>query len=280
MANRRTIAALLMSAVVATACRDTVAPSSRAVPEVRYSRVKGRPATGWEDGGVKLGQCFLQLGISAPQMTPPPTGATAVTAPTGQVITRVSIKGGATCHISPENATGNWTVALAGAPCYVVAGLGTQIASVARVGSGSSCPEMGTLQYLVGTPSSGGGDTGGGDTGGGDTGGGDTGGGGTGPGALVICADVSRPTGMEWYFDYDIGLLTSLAVREGTCSSPMTLDAGDYEVAERVSTDVPLSSVTSDPAGRVLSFSLATGVSTVKIVAGSTTTVRFGHVLP
>ena len=285
MAYRRTIAALLVGVVVATACRDAAAPHQPALADVRLGKAKGRNQDALNDEpGVKAGQCFQQLGISAPQIGAPASGATAFIAPTGQVISRVSIKAGPMCWFTPDGATGTYTVKVEDADCYVVAGLGTQLASIAKVGQAASCPTISTLQYLVASPppppppdeeDPGEEDPGsGGGTGGGGTGEP------TGPGALVVCSAVSRPTGMEWYFDYDLGTLLSLAVLEGNCSSAITLDSGDYELAERVSSSMPLSNVASDPAGRVLSYDLNTGVATVRIVGGSTTTVTFSHAVP
>jgi hypothetical protein len=281
MAYRRTIAALLVGVVVATACRDAAAPHQPALADVRLGKAKGRTQDALNDEpGLKAGQCFLQLGISAPQVSAPSGGATAFIAPTGQVISRVSVKAGPTCWFTPEGATGTYTVKVQDVDCYVVAGLGTQLASVAKVGPGPVCADIGVLQYLVASPPPPDEE----DPGEEDPGsGGGTGGGTgepTGPGALVVCSAVSRPTGMEWYFDYDLGTLMSLAVIEGNCSSAITLDSGDYELAERVSSSMPLSNVASDPAGRVLSYDLDTGVATIRIVGGSTTTVTFSHAVP
>jgi hypothetical protein len=65
-----------------------------------------------------------------------------LTAPAGQVITRVAIKAGNACIIFDSDATMG---------CYTVSGIGTNSVLVTRSGSGPTCKEISHIEFLTST---------------------------------------------------------------------------------------------------------------------------------
>src|SRR3989344_779643 len=75
------------------------------------------------------------------------------TAPSGQVVTGVCIKAGNDMFgDGHSDSLGNGIYnGTSGNPCYVVSGVGTQIVTVTRIGSGSTCKEISHIDVYSGT---------------------------------------------------------------------------------------------------------------------------------
>lgn len=270
MSYHRAVCALVLSAAVAAGWSEAAARTATSSITSTSAFVDG-------PGGRKLGHCFLQQGIAAPQV--PATGqSTTLRAPAGKVVTRVSLKAGAGCFFTPEGTSGTWTHSVGGSPCYVVEGIGTPAVTVKRVSNGANCKGLGVLQTLSAAPSTGG-DNGGGDNGGGDNGGGNTGGGGTpGLGSLVVCTAATSAVG-----DLPLGISVSTRYQEiallevpiGSCSAPMHFEEGWYIVAQGLPEGYTLNDVTTDPSGRIVSVEAMYGQATVQVLTGSTTKMTF-----
>lgn len=275
MSYHRAVCALVLSAAVAAGWSEAAARTATSPITTVSSALLDGP------GGRKLGHCFLQQGIAAPQV--PATGqSTTLRAPAGKVVTRVSLKAGAGCFFTPAGASGTWTHEAGGAVCYVVEGIGTPAVIVKRVSNGPSCKGLGMLQTLSAAPApagdNGGGGSGGSDSGSGDNGG-DTGGGGTpGLGSLVVCTATTTPVA-----DLALGISVSTRYQEiallevpiGTCSQPMYFEEGWYIVAQGLPEGFTLNDVSTDPSGRIVSVEAMYGQATVQVLTGSTTKLTF-----
>lgn len=280
MTRYRVLIALALSAAVAAGCSEAAAPQYQLSPR------NARLSSGVQkiDGtGRALGHCFRELGIDAPILEPT-ADATTLNAPAGQVVTRVAIKAPPLCLITPEATSGTFTFDGDGAPCYVIAGLGTPTATVTRVGRGRDCKKINKLQFLSGPAPVDGGDGGGdgdGDNGGGggDGGNGSGGdGGGTGPGSLVVCAAASTPVANA-SLGFSVGTpwseIALFAVPVGGCSEPLALDAGEYVIAQGLPEGYTVQSITSDPLDRLVAAEVYFGYVTVQVANGARTTVTF-----
>ena len=285
MAINRTLCAVAFGAVVAVSYSVTVASAATTPRGPRLGRGAHFVR---EKGGRKLGHCFYEFGVNAPNVDARGSSTT-LSAPAGRVVTRIALKAGPNCFITPEGITGNFTFDADRVPCYVVEGLGSPTVTVRRVGNGRHCKDIGNVQMLSGAPpanpgggSTGGGDTGG-NTGGGDTGGGSTGGEETGPGLLVVCS--SAPGAAS---DATVGVGISSRVSEiaivdvvvGNCTAPFSLEPGLYTVSQGMLDGWSVSSIITDPLGRLFSADAMSGMATVSVVAGSTTTVTITSDVP
>ena len=286
MKYHRTLCALALGAAVATGCS---ADKVWSPPPVLGNVALSRGVQMINGNGRELGLCFQRVGIDAPKVAPS-AGGTTITAPSGQVITRVSIKAGSFCLYTPEDAKGTFTFEDGDLACYVVEGLGTPNVVVRHAVMTRKCSQIAWVQYLTGpAPVDNGGGTGG-DTGGstgGDTGGstgGDTGGGSTlPPGAIAVCEASMQPNAAP--FGITIAQsgrqLSQLSVSVGNCSAPTSLAEGLYDVTQALQTGWGVLSIFADPDIRIVSADPFLGTATVSVGSGETTTVTFlNDVLP
>ena len=199
--------------------------------------------------GEKTGHCFYQLGVDGTQVYPGPGGDAAVTAPNGMVVTRIAVKAGPTCVFTPETATGTYTIAVEGAPCYVVSGLGSSAVTVARVGDGPACKDISHVEFTAAAKPT--------------------------TGLLQICTLLSAtvpPTQQLAPFRFMVAGL-DVAVADGACSSPIELPAGAFVITEAPNAlAIGLWAATTLPDDRLVGF-VAMQSATVMVVAGSTTVV-------
>jgi hypothetical protein len=199
--------------------------------------------------GEKTGHCFYQLGVDGTQVYPGPGGDAAVTAPNGMVVTRIAVKAGQTCVFTPETVTGTYTIAVEGAPCYVVTGLGSGAVTVARVGDGPACKDISHVEFTAAAKPT--------------------------TGLLQICTLLSPmvpPTQQLAPFRFMVAGL-DVAVADGACSSPLELPAGAFVITEAPNAlAIGLWAATTVPDDRLVGF-VATQSATVMVVAGSTTVV-------
>jgi hypothetical protein len=239
--NHVSAAIILGTAVLlAAACDDAVAPVS-----ARFS------ATRVFSNGQKLGQCFLQLGLSGNQVPPGADGTATVTAPTGEAVTGVAVKAGTQCWFTPRGATGSYTISVEGAPCYVIAGLGTAIATVTRVGSGPECKDISHVELVSGVPL-------------------------PTTGFLQVCVvvvgDNPPPSTLVTPYTFLVAG-QEIAAAHGTCAAPIELAAGAVRITEQPPLLVSLPNAVSVPDGRVVSVDVPGQSTTVMVVAGTTTVV-------
>ena len=226
--------------LVATACDNTVAPRPGVESAASFSN------------GLKLGQCFLQVGDAAARQVPPgEDGNATVSAPTGEVVTRVAIKAGTPCWFTPEGATGTSTIDMGGVPCYVVSGLGTATAIVTRVGAGPVCKDISHVESVSGVPA-------------------------PTTGLLQICVTVvgDNPppsTLVDPYTFFVAG--QQIDVAHAHCATPIELSAGAVTITEQTPLFVGFSNAVSVPDGRVVSVDVPGRSATVTVVAGSTTVI-------
>jgi hypothetical protein len=243
MLRRYALAALTLGAatLIAAGCEDAVAPRGAiGLTAARFSN------------GLSLGQCFLQAGdVPAPQVAPGSDGNAVVSAPTGEVVLRVAIKAGTPCWFTPDGATGTYTVVVEGAPCYVVAGLGTPTATVARVGNGPDCKDISHVEFVSGVPL-------------------------PTTGLLQICVMVvgenPPPSTLVDPFAFLVAG-QEIDVAHGHCATPVEEPAGAIVIAQQPTLFVSLSNAVSVPDGRVVSVDVPGSSATVTVVAGTTTVV-------
>src|SRR5262245_27984229 len=86
MFRRHAMIGLVISAGITAACTDSVVPVAPNAFEFVALR-----------DGLRRGQCFLQLGLNGTQVEPGADGNASVTAPTGEIVTQVAVKGGIPC---------------------------------------------------------------------------------------------------------------------------------------------------------------------------------------
>jgi hypothetical protein len=262
MAYRRTLCALVLSAAVMAGYSEA------------HARTPGDPK------GKKLGHCFLQQNIAAPQVNAATGNTTTLRAAEGKVVSRVSLKQGNNCYFSPEGVAGSWTQSVNGTPCYKVDGIGTATATVTRIGSGRYCGGLGTVQVLSGTPAPTG-DNGG--STGGDTGG-DTGGNTPPPppppalGSIVVCSNAtSASAGLAFGISISTRYqeIAVLEVPANGCTESMSVEEGWYIVSQGMPEGFAISDITTDPAGRIQAVDPISGMAMALVMNGSRTTMTF-----
>jgi hypothetical protein len=232
--------ALSVAVLLGAACDDAVAPRA---PDFSMS-----PSF---SNGQKLGQCFLQVGLSGTQVAPGDDGNATVSAPAGEVVTRVAVKAGTPCWFTAEGATGTYTISLEGAPCYVVAGLGTASVTVTRVGVGPVCKDISHVELVSGAPP-------------------------PTTGSLQICVVVvgENPPPSTLVDPYHFVVAGhDVSAAHGTCAAPIDVAAGAVVIAAQPALFVGLSNAASVPDGRVIGVDIPGQTATVNVVAGGTTVV-------
>ena len=138
MLRRHVMVALALLAAGLPACADATGPFQR---DMSSSPSFSRSQTG---------QCFAPLGVAATQVEPGYDGNVSVTAPAGRVVLQAAVKAGTQCWFTPANASGSFEITIDGAPCYVVAGLGSDRVTVTRVGQGPSCKDISHVDVALG----------------------------------------------------------------------------------------------------------------------------------
>jgi hypothetical protein len=240
MTRRFALPALALSvAMLAAACAEPAAPPARASGASAFAN------------GLKLGQCFYQLGLTGTQIPPGDDGNATITAPAGEVVTRVAVKAGTPCWYTPDGVTGAYTILVQGQACYVVAGLGTPVATVTRVGFGPDCKDISHVELISGAAPP--------------------------PTALQLCVVLTgaNPPAAALTFAYPFDVAGhELLIQAGACSSPVELPAGDVLISEAENgLGVGLIDAATVPIGRIVSVDVAGQTVTAKVVDGSTTIV-------
>ena len=223
------IPAVLLAAFAVAACGDAAGPPS-------FSN------------GQKLGQCFLE-GV---QVEPSADGNAVVSAPAGQVVSQVAVKAGTLCWFTPPEVSGTYSIAVAGLPCYVVAGLGTAVATITRVGTGPSCKDISHVEFVAGvSPPT------------------------TGFVQLCVVVTGANPPPGALTTPYPFAVAgQEIGVANGTCGSPIETGPGALVIAELSNPfGVGLANAVTEPADRVIAVDVAGQTVTVMIVAGSLTIV-------
>jgi hypothetical protein len=231
----------LSAAFVVAACSDAAGPS--AVPA---------PGAPFFSNGHKLGQCFLQVGLDGVQVEPGPDGNAVVSAPAGEVVTRVAVKAGTVCWFTPPEVSGTYTITVNGAACYVVAGLGTDVATVTRVGSGPTCKDISHVELIDGVapPTTGFVQL-----------------------CVVVTGDNPPPAALTTPFPFAVAG-QEIGVAHGTCADPIEVGPGALVIAEHPNSfGIGLWNAETVPDGRVIAVDVPGQTVTVMIVAGSVTIV-------
>lgn len=202
--------------------------------------------------GQKLGQCFLQVGLDGVQVDPGADGNAVVSAPAGQVVTRVAVKAGTVCWYTPPEVSGTYSIAVDGLPCYVVAGLGTAAATITRVGNGPSCKDISHVELVAGVPP-------------------------PTTGFVQICVVVTGdnppPGALTTPYPFAVAG-QQIGVANGACGSPIESGPGALVIAELQNPfGLGLIDAGTEPDGRVIAVDVAGQTVTVTIVAGSVTVV-------
>jgi hypothetical protein len=96
-------------------------------------------------------------------------------------------------------------------------------------------------------------------------------------GTLKVCkvAGDGVPAGQE--FAFTVGQ-TQTTAKAGSCSLPIALPAGDVTVTETATTDFQVSTITSAPAGTLVSSSTANRTAVVKVLSDKVTEVTYTNV--
>ena len=95
-------------------------------------------------------------------------------------------------------------------------------------------------------------------------------------GTLKVCKNELGPDHEGVTFSYSVeGVTGPVVVREGQCSSPLTLPAGDVAVDEDVPAGWQVTGIGSTPTGRVSDVDLAEGSAVATVVANSVTEVNY-----
>lgn len=200
------------------------------------------------------GHCFEQVGIAGTQVAPSADGNAAATAPAGAVITRVAVKAGVPCWLTPESAPqgGTYTFAFDGAPCYVVGGLGSTTVTVSRVGAGPSCRDISHIEYVAGPPP--------------PT---------TGVLQLSVVLAGDNPPAAALSFAFPFAVAgQQVLVAQGTCSATIEAAPGDVVITEGPNPfGIGIGGVLTAPSDRLVGFDIGTHIATVTVVLGSTTIV-------
>ena len=229
----------LLAALAVAACGDAAGPLA----------VSETPSL---SNGQKLGQCFLQVGLNGIQVEPSADGNAVVSAPAGQVVTRVAVKAGTVCWFTPPEVTGTYSIAVDGLPCYVVAGLGTAVATVTGVGNGPTCKDISHVELVAGLPP-------------------------PTTGFVQICVVVTGdnppPGALTTPYTFAVAGQV-IGVAHGACGSPIETGPGALVIAELSNRlGVGLLSAATEPDGRLIAVDVPGQTVTVMIVAGSLTIV-------
>jgi len=243
MFRRHAMIGLVISAGVTAACTDSVVPVAPNTFEFAALR-----------DGLRRGQCFTQLGLNGTQVEPGADGNASVTAPNGEIVTQVAVKGGIPCWFTPSDVVGTYTITVDEAPCYVVAGLGTPTATITRVGAGPSCKDISHVEFAsAARPTT---------------------------GALRICPVLSgtAPPGVQGVtFTFTVAG-QQIAVASGTCSDVIEQPGIVTLVEAPAPFDLFLTTAVTAPSDRLVNVDVAMQSVTVNIVTGSTTEVTITNV--
>lgn len=250
---------LSAAALLAAACANPVAPTTlaRNVSGTLSSNLASRSdliVRSVVTSSVSPGHCFEQIGLAGTQVAPSADGNAAATAPAGHVITRVAVKAGVPCWFTPESALqgGTYTFAFDGAPCYVVAGLGSTTVTVRRVGAGPNCKDISHIEYVAGPPL-------------------------PTTGILQLCVVLAgdNPPAAALSFAFPFAVAgQQVLVAQGTCSATIEAAPGDAVITEGPNPfGIGMGEVLTTPSDRVVGFDIATQMATVTVVLGSTTIV-------
>lgn len=235
----RTLIPLLSAAALLAGCDDGA-----------VSRSLGPVAPPSFNKGQRVGQCFYHLGLEGTKVYPGEDGNAAVVAPDGKVVTRIAVKAGPTCVFTAKGAVGTYTIAAKNAPCYVVSGLGSEAATVTRVGAGWACKDISHVEFIaVPKPTA---------------------------GLLQICTELSGalPSNRQLApFKFVVAGI-DVAVERGSCSNPIELPGGAFVITEApIGFGIGLGNAATIPADRLIGFDVAAQTATVMVVTGSTTVV-------
>ena len=227
----------LLAAFAVAACGDAAGPSA------------GAPSF---SNGQKLGQCFLQVGLEGVHVEPNADGDAVVSAPAGQVVTQVAVKAGTVCWFTPPEVTGTHSIAVDGLACYVVAGLGTAVATITRVGNGPSCKDISHVELVAGVPP-------------------------PTTGFVQVCVVVTgdNPPPGALTTPYTFAAAgQEIGVANGACGTPIETGPGALVISEHQNPfGVGLIDAVTQPDGRVIAVDVPGQTVTVMIVAGSVTVV-------
>jgi len=236
MSRRHVMIALGLLAAGLSACTDATGPLQ---PDKSLSPSFSRGQTG---------QCFAPLGVAATQVEPGYDGNVIVTAPAGRFVLQVAVKAGTQCWFTPANASGSFTITIDGAPCYVVEGLGSEQATVTRVGPGPSCKDISHVDVALGAapPTQ---------------------------ALFQLCSVVTSalPPNIPVPSPTFVVAGQEYSLANGVCTDPIAVAAGTVTITKRLNLEFPLLSAATTPADRLMSVDLATETVTVAVVAGSTT---------
>ena len=207
--------------------------------------------------GRMLGQCFRRVGLEGVQVAPNADGNAVVSAPAGQVVTRVAVKAGTVCWFTPPEASGTYTIAVHGAPCYVVAGLGTEAATITRVGHGPACRDISHVEMITAVA--------------GPT---------TGFVQLCVILTGDNPPPEALTTPYSFALAgQEIGVAQGTCGAPIEIGSGALVITEHPNSfQIFAGNAVTEPDGRVIAVDVPAQTVTVMIVTGSLTIVTITNV--
>jgi hypothetical protein len=93
-------------------------------------------------------------------------------------------------------------------------------------------------------------------------------------GTVKVCKIAGPGVTVGQEFTFTVGTVTTTA-KAGSCSLPITVNAGNVTVTEAAVADIVVSAITSAPAGSLVSSDLAARTATVKVTAGQVTEVSF-----
>ena len=231
----------LLAAFAVAACGDVAGPFAVAVP--------GTPSF---SNGQKLGQCFLQVGLEGIQVEPSADGNAVVSAPAGQVVTRVAVKAGTVCWFTPPEVKGTFSIVVDGAACYAVGGLGTEVATITRVSSGPTCKDISHVELISAVPP-------------------------PTTGFVQLCViltgDDPSPGALTTPYTFAVAS-QEIGVANGACGSPVETGPGALVITELPNPfGVGLVNAVTEPDGRVIAVDVAGQTVTVMIVSGSLTMV-------
>lgn len=243
------VAAALSTALAATACRDSLAPLHPHTAAKSLASV------------AKSGQCIaLESTVATALVAPGVNEPAPIAAPLGEVVNTVAAQAGSACWLTPEGATGSYTIVVEGAPCYVVAGLGTGTVTLTRVGTAPTCKNVTHVEYTT-TPAAR-------------------------TGYLQLCKaiqDAWRGYLTEPFIYAVAGTVVTAPVGESgttspplSCAEPLKLAAGTYFVAEQPNVSaLPVIDIATAPADLLLSADFGAKTAMVVVVGGTTTVLTF-----
>jgi hypothetical protein len=186
--------------------------------------------------------------VAATQVEPGQDGNVIATAPAGRIVSQVAVKAGTRCWFTPANASGSFTITIDGAPCYVVAGLGSERVTVIRVGAGPSCKDISHVDVALGAAPA--------------------------RALLRLCSVVTGevPPNIPVQSLTFIVAGQEYTLANGACTDPIAVTTGTVTITKRVnSLGFILLSAATTPADRLMSIDLPAETATVSVVAGCTT---------